>query len=223
MHDLQVYRKSCEFRAGGFVQPGERGGVGREDGINIKPRSSRDGAATAEINDPMHIELVSQPDVVIARWQQLVDDPELAKLPYRFETDRFGRTIISPPPGFPHVSYVGKIIKLLNELLPDGRAFADTPVLTSDGIKVPDATWVSAVYAQELETKEPLVLERAPEIRVEVLLPSNSQAEMNEKRALYFEAGAHEVWICDLDGKMEFYTPDLAEASRLCPLFPGHQ
>jgi hypothetical protein len=51
-----------------------------------------------------------------------------AKLPYRIETDRFGRTIMSPPPGFPHVSYVGKIIKLLNELLPDGRAFADTPV-----------------------------------------------------------------------------------------------
>jgi hypothetical protein len=29
----------------------------------------------------MQIELVSQPDVVIARWQELVDDPELAKLP----------------------------------------------------------------------------------------------------------------------------------------------
>lgn len=33
MHDLQVYRKSCGFRAGGFVQNGERGGVGREDSI----------------------------------------------------------------------------------------------------------------------------------------------------------------------------------------------
>jgi hypothetical protein len=77
----------------------------------------------------MQIELVSQPDVVIARWQELVDDPDLAKLPYRIETDRFGRTIMSPLPGFPHVSYVGKIIKLLNELLSDGRAFADTPVL----------------------------------------------------------------------------------------------
>jgi GTPase SAR1 family protein len=30
----------------------------------------------------MQIELVSQPDA-IARWQELVDDPELAKLPYR--------------------------------------------------------------------------------------------------------------------------------------------
>jgi Uma2 family endonuclease len=169
----------------------------------------------------MQIELVSQPDAVIARWQELVDDPDLARLPYRIETDRFGRTIMSPPPGFPNVSYVGKIIKLLNELLPDGRAFADTPVLTPDGIKVPDATWVSAVYARELEAKEPLVLERAPEICVEVLSPSNSVAEMNEKRALYFEARAHEVWICGLDGKMEFYTPDFSAASRLCSAFPG--
>jgi Uma2 family endonuclease len=169
----------------------------------------------------MQIELVSQPDVVIARWQELVDDPDLAKLPYRIETDRFGRTIMSPPPGFRHVSNVAKITKLLNELLPDGRAFADTPVLTSDGIKVPDATWVSAVYARELEAKEPLVLERAPEICVEVLSPSNSGPEMNEKRALYFEAGALEVWLCDRDGTMQFYTPDLSAVSRLCPSFPS--
>jgi Uma2 family endonuclease len=78
-----------------------------------------------------------------------------------------------------------------------------------------------AGYFAELEAKKPLVLERAPEVCVEVLSPSNSEPEMNEKRALYFEAGAHEVWICRRDGKMEFYTPDLAGSSRLCPLFPG--
>jgi Uma2 family endonuclease len=59
------------------------------------------------------------------------------------------------------------------------------------------------------------------EICVEVLSSSNSQPEMEEKMALYFEAGAHEVWLCGLDGKMEFYTPDLSAVSRLCPLFPG--
>jgi Uma2 family endonuclease len=168
----------------------------------------------------MQIELVAQPDA-IARWQELVDDPELARLPYRIETDRFGRTIMSPPPAYRHARYVGKIIRLLNRLLPDGQTNAETPVLTADGIKVPDATWISRVYAEELEAKEPLVLERAPEICVEVLSPSNSEPEMNEKRALYFEAGAREVWLCGLDGKKEFYTPDLSAASRLCPLFPG--
>jgi Uma2 family endonuclease len=168
----------------------------------------------------MQIELVSQPDA-ITRWQELLADPELARLPYRIETDRFGRTIMSPPPAYRHSRYVGKIIKLLNKFLPDGQANSETAVLTADGIKVPDATWISSTYAKELEVKDPQVLERAPEICVEVLSSSNSPAEMNEKRSLYFEAGAHEVWICGLDGKMEFYSPDLSAAARLCPAFPG--
>jgi hypothetical protein len=45
----------------------------------------------------MKIELVSQPDA-IARWQELVLDPELARLPYRIETDRLGRTICFTSP-----------------------------------------------------------------------------------------------------------------------------
>jgi Uma2 family endonuclease len=168
----------------------------------------------------MQIELVSQPDA-IARWQELVDDPELAKLPYRIETDRFGRTIMSPPPAYSHASYVEKIIRLLNKFLPDGRAMPEIPILTADGVKAADVTWISAAYYMELEAKKPLVLDHAPEICIEVLSPSTSSAEMDEKRALYFEAGAHEVWLCGLDGKMEFYTPGLAAVSRLCPLFPG--
>ena len=60
-----------------------------------------------------------------------------------------------PPPAFGHVSYVGKIIRWLNELLPDGRALPETPVLTADGVKVTDVTWISAAYAQELEARKP--------------------------------------------------------------------
>jgi hypothetical protein len=55
---------------------------------------------------------------------------------YRIETDRFGRTIMSPPPAFGHARYAGKIIRWLNELLPSGQAMPETPVLTADGIKV---------------------------------------------------------------------------------------
>ena len=68
--------------------------------------------------------------------QELVDDPDLARWPGKIETDRFGRTVMSTPPAFGHVSYAGKIIRWLNELLPDGRALPETPVLTAGGIKV---------------------------------------------------------------------------------------
>ena len=84
-----------------------------------------------------------------------------------------------------------------------------------------DVVWIGPEYAARLETQNPVALERAPEIRVEVLSSSNSKPEMEEKLALYFEAGAQEVWICGLDDKMEFYTADLSAASRLCPIFPG--
>jgi Uma2 family endonuclease len=63
----------------------------------------------------------------------------------------------------------------------------------------------------------------APEICVEVRSPSNTDAEMDAKRALYFEAGAEEVWICDEDGAMRFYDADgEMDASHRAPAFPAH-
>jgi hypothetical protein len=38
--------------------------------------------------------------------------------------------------------------------------------------------------------QKPIVLERAPEICVEIISPSNTESEIQEKQALYFEAGA---------------------------------
>jgi len=61
---------------------------------------------------------------------------------------------MSPPPAFGHASLCRKIIRCLNELLPDGRALPETPVLTADGIKVPDVTWIGPEYAGELEAGE---------------------------------------------------------------------
>jgi Uma2 family endonuclease len=45
------------------------------------------------------------------------------------------------------------------------------------------------------------VLQAAPELCVEVLSESNSSREIDEKRAAYFAAGAHEVWIVDPQGE----------------------
>ena len=101
-----------------------------------------------------------------------------------------------------------------------GKVLAETPVVTSDGVKVTDAAWLSAGYAQELEGQNPPALERAPEICVEVLSPSNTVEEMVEKRALYFEAGAKEVWLCGLDGKITFYSPEHSVHSGICRDFP---
>jgi Uma2 family endonuclease len=65
---------------------------------------------------------------------------------------------------------------------------------------------------------------RAPEICVEVLSPGNTPAEMREKMALYFDAGAREVWICNKSGAVQFFLRGAtapAKASELCAAFPA--
>jgi Uma2 family endonuclease len=65
---------------------------------------------------------------------------------------------------------------------------------------------------------------RAPEICVKVLSPSNTLPEIREKMALYFDAGAKEVWLCKKSGLIEFFIGTAsasAKASILCPKFPA--
>ena len=45
----------------------------------------------------------------------------------------------------------------------------------------------------------------SPEIVIEILSPSNSTAEMEEKRELYFARGAQEFWMCEREGSMRFF------------------
>jgi len=47
---------------------------------------------------------------------------------------------------------------------------------------------------------------------------------MTEKKALYFAAGAKEVWFCDQSRKMTFFTGPSSSGesvSNICPAFPA--
>src|SRR5260370_40002837 len=85
------------------------------------------------------IELQPRLEQHLARWKELQALPELAKLPFKIETDRLGRIVMSPPPLFSHARYAARIIELLHDHLPAGKAFPETPVVTTDGVKVTDA------------------------------------------------------------------------------------
>ena len=53
--------------------------------------------------------------------------------------------------------------------------------------------------------------------------PGNTRRELREKKALFFAAGADEVWFCHRDGRMEFFckaAPETPASSVLCPAFP---
>ena len=67
-------------------------------------------------------------------------------------------------------------------------------------------------------------LEGPPELVVEVLSPSNSAAEIREKRKLCLENGSAEFWVVDPDQReIEVWTPDGRSitygASERIPLF----
>jgi hypothetical protein len=52
---------------------------------------------------------------------------------------------------------------------------------------------------------------------------SNSNKEIKFKKKLYFASGAEEVWLCNQDGKMSFYTKQgLNPNSVLVQKFPKY-
>jgi Uma2 family endonuclease len=158
----------------------------------------------------------------LKRWAQLLADPELARLPHRIETDRHGHILMSPPPAPKHGNLQSEVAHLLRSLLTAGRVITECPLSTSDGVKALDVAWLRPGRAQELRSTTCLV--RAPEICVEVLSVSNTPAEIGEKIALYFEAGAQEVWTCDQDGTLKFHfitPPEVRQTSEICPKFPS--
>ena len=157
----------------------------------------------------------------LRRWDELLGSPELEKIEGRIETDRHGHIIISPPPAPSHGSFQFEIGYLLRNLMPQGRVLTECPVSTADGVKAADVAWASPPLMRALDRQ--VCFSRAPEICVEVMSPSNTEAEIQEKMSLYFNAGAKEVWICAKSGAMSFFGPKgqrPMRASELCPQFP---
>lgn len=152
-------------------------------------------------------------------WAEVCEDPRLNRLPYRIETDRWGNIVMSPPPRSRYAEYQTEIAYLLRTLLRNGRSITECPLETREGVKAMDAAWVSQ-ERRKSKPNDPAYL-IAPEICVEVLSPSNSPGEIEEKKQLYFEKGALEFWICDQHGNMSFFDPSgPIPSSKLCPDFP---
>ena len=175
------------------------------------------------------IELTAQEDQTafnLRRWNELLADTELgrelAKVEGRIETDRHGYIIMSPPAAFIHGSYQSGINRVLGTLLPHGRTVTECPISTADGVRATDVAWIS--HARLAAIGENVCLTQASEICVEVLSPDNTQREMSERKALFFVAGAQEVWFCDRKGKMTFFISAASTgegASGVCPRFPN--
>ncbi len=156
------------------------------------------------------------------RWVEVLADPQWNDTFCRIETNAYGQIVLSPPPGGPHGSRQFRIAHELHVRL-GGHSITECPISTVDGVKGADVGWFTAKrYAT---VRGQVAFETAPEICVEILSPSNTTLEMENKFQLYFDAGAVECWLCDLEGCMSYYNRTVPQTkqtySQLCPNFPA--
>jgi Uma2 family endonuclease len=157
----------------------------------------------------------------LRRWDEVLIDPYLRTIEGRIETDRHGRTIMSPPPSPRHGLFQSEIVYLLRTHMSEGSVLTECPISTGDGVRAADVAWASSDRLRALGNRACFI--EAPEICIEVISASNSEEEIREKMSLYFDAGAQEVWTCGIFGKMSFFGPGRAALpkSQLCPDFPA--
>lgn len=151
-------------------------------------------------------------------WQEVCSNPDLQNLPFKIELNERGQIIMSPVRIY-HSIFASEIDYLLRTHTGEGKTLSECAIETKLGTKVADVAWCSPKRLQKI--RHEMAASIAPEICVEVLSSSNTKEEMEEKRALYFEQGAKEVWLCDKNGDMSFYNSNQKlKTSTMIPNFP---
>ncbi|WP_103030323.1 Uma2 family endonuclease [Salinibacter altiplanensis] len=152
------------------------------------------------------------------RWAEISSDPVLCELLYKVETNRRGQLILSPHSAS-RSDMQGDLIALLHEHADGGRVRPEFPIATSKGTKGADVVWCTSERRDEMEgTGDPPTL--APEVCVEVMSESNDWDEMAEKRPLYRDAGAEEVWVVTEEKGIRFFADEERDRSEVIPTVP---
>lgn len=114
-----------------------------------------------------------------------------------------GELRVTPPPGAPHGVVESNLFLLLGVHVKSsglGRVFGDTfgYILTQlpRTVRAPDVSYVRAGRLPH-EGVGPGLLRIAPDLAVEVLSPSESASELEEKLADYTVAGTSLIWVVD--------------------------
>ena len=137
-------------------------------------------------------------------WAAVLNNPFLKDLPFKIELNKWGQILMSPASNNHgrHQFNIGDRIKTGKK--GQGQVIMECSIQTDQGVKVADVAWVSDAFINEHGFTTPYAT--APEICVEIISPSNSTGEIEEKIQLYLTQGAHEVWIVNDDGKVRYYT-----------------
>jgi Uma2 family endonuclease len=145
---------------------------------------------------------LATPEALVLRWEEVLRDPTLQDLPYKIELNAWGKVEMSPASNR-HARLQAALAAEFTRQFASGVTFTECSILTRIGIRVPDVAWGSSSFMAAFGEITPYT--RAPELCVEIVSPSNVQAEILEKTAAYFAAGAQEVWIVDEDGAIRYF------------------
>jgi Uma2 family endonuclease len=148
---------------------------------------------------------LATPEALVLRWDEVCRDPSLQDLPYKIEINAWGKVEMSSASNR-HGRLQAALAAELVRQLPDGMTLTECSILTSIGIRVPGVAWASARFMTAYGEITPYV--RAPDICVEVLSPSNVEAEIEEKTRAYLQAGAEEVWLVSEQGAVRYIGAD---------------
>ena len=154
-------------------------------------------------------------ETLLARWAELCRDPSLEDLPYKIELNTWGKVEMSPASNR-HGRLQIELGSELKRQLPAGVAISECSILTRIGIRVPDVIWASADFMQAFGEITPY--QRAPEICIEIISPTNVQAELDEKIAAYLAAGAREVWLVSEAGDIRYFNASGEQARSAFPV-----
>ena len=136
------------------------------------------------------------------QWADVLQDQSLQDLSYKIELNQWGQVVMTPASN-QHGIYQYEIAKTIEKHLEKGRIILECSIETSAGIKVADVAWCSCAFFQKHRFETPYT--EAPEICVEIISPSNSEKQMQEKMALYFERGAKECWLVSTAKRVRFF------------------
>ncbi len=152
------------------------------------------------------------------RWSEVMADPTLQNLPYKVELNEGGQVVLSPASN-QHGLFQAELSGLLRDYKTGGKVLTECSIATLKGVKVADVAWGSKQFFDRNGINTPY--DEAPELCVEILSPSNSEKDMEEKIMLYLAKGAKEVWVCDEQGKLAYYSyRGRLEKSQLFPTMP---
>jgi Uma2 family endonuclease len=136
-------------------------------------------------------------------WDEVINSPYLRDLPFKIELNKFGQILMSPASN-KHGIVQSQIGYEIYHYKQSGTVITECSIQTSDGVKVADVAWASEEFMAQYGETTPYP--QAPEICVEIVSPSNSKAEMEQKVELYLAKGALEVWIVSVNKEVTFYS-----------------